>query len=455
MMARDLGQTWVRDLIAVEILAAIAIVVAASPWPAASRARTAATCRDGCSGPPPASRPPSWRSSGSSSSPARRRPTSTTASSARHSGYATHPGPDRPLVHGRGVGHRRRGRRRLATGCAGGAREPTIWPGLLRVLAGVTIWLAAAHVAPFAFESSTRGDQAPCRWCSPGSRRSRRRRARASLTALPARAAAGARGRRDPPGLSRRRQPDGDSRGLLRPGRGAVPRRRPREPASLERGRRAPWRGSSSPRWWPWRRSRWPASSPILDPEAGVHERRRLPPRHRAVAPGATLMRLDPGEAEIYEGLVDQLQLHHCTGLIGYPSINSLYLWSGIEAPPPQVPGAWTKALDGEQQQRVVDELRASPRPCAVRSDESGRTLAAGRPPSARAAGQLPFRGLQAGGDRGGLPVPAPQGRRSGSIASNDLFHRYLLRSDETQNDNRNGARLPGDGDPRHRRGSR
>lgn len=83
---------------------------------------------------------------------------------------------------------------------------------------------------------------------------------------------------------------------------------------------------------------------------------------------GATALRLAPEEVAVYSGLVNLLHQHHCTSFVGYPNIDSLYLWSGIEAPPPEAPGAWMKALDAEEQQRIVREMKATPRPCAVRS---------------------------------------------------------------------------------------
>jgi hypothetical protein len=83
---------------------------------------------------------------------------------------------------------------------------------------------------------------------------------------------------------------------------------------------------------------------------------------------GATALRLSPEEVDVYSGLVNLLHQHHCTSFVGYPNIDSLYLWSGIEAPPPAAPGAWMKALDAGEQQRVVREMKATPRPCAVRS---------------------------------------------------------------------------------------
>jgi hypothetical protein len=84
---------------------------------------------------------------------------------------------------------------------------------------------------------------------------------------------------------------------------------------------------------------------------------------------GAGQLRLAPEEAETYARLVALLHRHHCTDFIGYPNIDSFYIWSGIDAPPPQAPGAWVNALDSKRQRRIADELRASPRPCLIRSD--------------------------------------------------------------------------------------
>jgi hypothetical protein len=86
--------------------------------------------------------------------------------------------------------------------------------------------------------------------------------------------------------------------------------------------------------------------------------------------PGANLLHLPAPTVETYTGIVGLLQRHRCTAFVGYPSINSLYLWSGIDAPTPQLPNGWMRVFDRAQQQRVVDQLRASPRPCAIRSDE-------------------------------------------------------------------------------------
>jgi hypothetical protein len=105
------------------------------------------------------------------------------------------------------------------------------------------------------------------------------------------------------------------------------------------------------------------------------HERQALP------FPGAEDLRLPPEEVERYSHIVDLLHSHRCSTFISYPNIDSFYLWSGIEAPPPRAPGAWINALDDAEQQRVVDELKASPRPCAIRSDEQAEAWLHGNPP--------------------------------------------------------------------------
>jgi hypothetical protein len=93
--------------------------------------------------------------------------------------------------------------------------------------------------------------------------------------------------------------------------------------------------------------------------------------RHQRALPfaGATDLHLAEAEYETYTGLVGLLHRYRCSDFIGYPNVNSLYLWSGIEPPAPDAPGGWMEALDSERQQRIVNELRASPRPCAIRND--------------------------------------------------------------------------------------
>jgi hypothetical protein len=83
---------------------------------------------------------------------------------------------------------------------------------------------------------------------------------------------------------------------------------------------------------------------------------------------GARRLRLSEQEVATYTGLVTLLHRYGCTSFIGYPNLNSLYLWSRIEAPEPFAPGGWITGLDDARQQRIVDGLRAAERPCAIQS---------------------------------------------------------------------------------------
>jgi hypothetical protein len=126
--------------------------------------------------------------------------------------------------------------------------------------------------------------------------------------------------------------------------------------------------------------------------------------------PGATLMHLPAPTVETYTGIVDLLRRYRCSTFVGYPSTNSLYLWSGLEAPAPQLPNAWMEAFDRAQQQRVVRELRASPRPCAVVSEERAGMYLQGAP-----AGDLPlvsyiFNDFEQVGQAGDFQLLVPKG---------------------------------------------
>jgi hypothetical protein len=85
--------------------------------------------------------------------------------------------------------------------------------------------------------------------------------------------------------------------------------------------------------------------------------------------PGAEMLHIAQPQNEEYVRLVELMKEHRCTAFIGFPNVDSLYLWSGIEPPKPNPPGAWPIVLPLDEQQRVVDQVRASPRPCAMRND--------------------------------------------------------------------------------------
>lgn len=85
--------------------------------------------------------------------------------------------------------------------------------------------------------------------------------------------------------------------------------------------------------------------------------------------PGASSLRLPAAETDTATRVVEFLHRRRCTDFIGYPNINSFYLWSQIDPPQPSAPSAWMLALDEDQQQRILRQLRASPRPCAIRDE--------------------------------------------------------------------------------------
>jgi hypothetical protein len=85
--------------------------------------------------------------------------------------------------------------------------------------------------------------------------------------------------------------------------------------------------------------------------------------------PGAERLHLPEASVDEYSRLVQLLRSHRCTSFIGYPNLDSLYHWSGIQPPKPSPPGAWVIVLDDAGQQRVANQMRASPRPCAIRNE--------------------------------------------------------------------------------------
>jgi hypothetical protein len=99
--------------------------------------------------------------------------------------------------------------------------------------------------------------------------------------------------------------------------------------------------------------------------------------------PGAQLMHLGPPQHEDYVDLVDLLHENDCSTFVGWPSLNSLYLWAELEVPRPTIPNGWFYAMTESQQQLAVEELRASPRPCAIVNEELAAGYLKGEPPPA------------------------------------------------------------------------
>lgn len=81
---------------------------------------------------------------------------------------------------------------------------------------------------------------------------------------------------------------------------------------------------------------------------------------------GATRLHMPVEQLNTYVQLATLIRGTHCTALVGLPSSNSLYLWTFIDPPRPTLPGAWMTQLNDKLQQQVVDEVRRSPRPCAI-----------------------------------------------------------------------------------------
>jgi hypothetical protein len=97
--------------------------------------------------------------------------------------------------------------------------------------------------------------------------------------------------------------------------------------------------------------------------------------------PGAGTMHLPPEQVAEYQGLVEGLHHYECSTFIGWPAVNSLYLWSGLEPPQPSVPNGWFYAATEAQQQQAVEELKAAERPCAIVNEKLAAFYLKSEPP--------------------------------------------------------------------------
>jgi hypothetical protein len=127
--------------------------------------------------------------------------------------------------------------------------------------------------------------------------------------------------------------------------------------------------------------------------------------------PGATLLHLPAPTAQSYQEAVGLVRDNRCTALVGYPNVNSIYLWSGLEAPRPQLPNAWMNAYDADQQQRVVNQLRSSPRPCVL-YNESLAPFYLSEPPPDRPLVHYIFDEATPVAEAGGFQLRVPKGDR-------------------------------------------
>lgn len=93
---------------------------------------------------------------------------------------------------------------------------------------------------------------------------------------------------------------------------------------------------------------------------------------HRAVElSGASRLRLPPEQAEAYERIVSLLRQYRCSTFVSIPSLNSFYLWSSLSAPKPQLPGPWMRMATDSEQREMVARLRDVDRLCAIRDENT------------------------------------------------------------------------------------
>jgi hypothetical protein len=126
---------------------------------------------------------------------------------------------------------------------------------------------------------------------------------------------------------------------------------------------------------------------------------------------GSGLLHLQEGQVAEYTQLVAMLKDHHCSTFVGQPNSDSLYLWSSIEPPKPSAPGAWLVVLGDEQQQRIVNEMRASARPCAIRNATAAEAWLHGAPPPDTPLVNYIEDDFKQVGQAGGWEFLTPQGR--------------------------------------------
>jgi hypothetical protein len=258
--------------------------------------------------------------------------------------------------------------------------RPALWPGLLRGLAGLTMWLTISHASPFGLNPSTNPDILPLllSWVAvvPPAGPLESPYKRFMRVALAAIAVAGVLGAYPVPGAqvgvaSLMFAPVGalciaDALSSLRAWSAA------RGELDLQRfGSIVAVAGVALVGMLAWGQIVLPAASDTV----AYEESTALP------FAGAGDVHLLPEQVDEYVQAVDFIK-RNCSTFIGYPNIDSLYLWSGITPPKPSAPGAWVAALDDEGQARILAQLRASPRPCVLRNEKvAGMWLASTEPP--------------------------------------------------------------------------
>ena len=258
--------------------------------------------------------------------------------------------------------------------------RPALWPGLLRGAAGLTIWFTVAKQAPFGLNPSTNPDVLPMllAWVAavPPAGPPEPPFKRFLRVVLPAGAVAGVLGVYPVPGAqvgvaSLMFVPVGalclaDALASLRAW-------------SAAKGGLAPARFGAAVGVAGAALAGMLALGQIVLPAASnavtYAERPALP------FGGARYVRLEPEQVEEYAGVVAFLKQHRCTQFVGYPNVDSIYLWSGITPPKPAAPGAWITAIDEGEQNRILAQMRATPRPCVIRNETVAGAWLKDRPP--------------------------------------------------------------------------
>lgn len=125
---------------------------------------------------------------------------------------------------------------------------------------------------------------------------------------------------------------------------------------------------------------------------------------------GAGQVRLTPEEVDEYEGVVEFIEANRCSTFIGYPNVDSIYLWTGIEPPKPYAPGAWVTALDEQGQDRILAQVRASPRPCVLRNETVAAAWLGARPSPDTALVHYIFDDFETVAESGNFELRLPKG---------------------------------------------
>lgn len=88
--------------------------------------------------------------------------------------------------------------------------------------------------------------------------------------------------------------------------------------------------------------------------------------------PGAERIRIEGNQAGDSQWVVANLDAW-CEGFLGNPQMNSLYLWTGYDAPPQVNTGPATQLFSDDQQERIVEVFRPMQTPCVIQNRRTGR----------------------------------------------------------------------------------